>query len=264
MNLGMARYMAGHPDQALPVLRKAVQLNGALAPASLFLGASLLDLGQFADATAPLRTAVTLMPKNPDAREMLARAYLGLSRPSKAAPQYRTLTTLQPQNPKAWYGLARSYEEIAGASFTALQKEFPESPLLELIVADIAVTQEKYAAALGIFRRALEDKVAVGGLHESVAELYERAGKSDWAAIELQKVKPRTAAYCALRAAECRFLERQVPGVARSGTAIDRCRRAILGGAGGKSPRRRSRRPPRNSSGVRRAAPDSRRDRAVA
>ena len=73
MNLGMARYMAGHPGDALPVLRKAVALNKTLAPASLFLGASLLDLGQFAEASAPLQQAVTLMPTNPDAREMLAR-----------------------------------------------------------------------------------------------------------------------------------------------------------------------------------------------
>src|SRR5262245_25031267 len=54
MNLGMARYMSGHPDQALPVLQKAVRLNASLAPASLFLGASLLDLGQFAAAATPL------------------------------------------------------------------------------------------------------------------------------------------------------------------------------------------------------------------
>jgi len=207
MNLGMARYMAGHPDQALPVLRKAVRLNASLGPASLFLGASLLDLGEFAAAASPLQRAVTLMPKNPDAREMLARAYLGSSNPSKAAPEYRALTKLQPLNPKGWYGIARSYEGIAEAAFAALQKEFPDSPLLELIVADIAATQEKYAAALVIYRRALQNKASIGGLHEAIAELYQRAGKSEWAATELQKVKPRSAAYCAARPAECRFLE---------------------------------------------------------
>ena len=209
MNLGMARYMGGHPDQALPVLRKAVRLNKSLAPASLFLGASLLDLGHFAEAEVPLQRAVTLMPNNPDAREMLARSYLASSRPGKAAPQYRTLTTLQPLNPKAWYGLARSYEDIAEASFVVLQKESPDSPLLELIMADIAATQERYPAALAIYRRALQTNVPVGGLHESVADLYESAGRSDWAAIELRRVTPRTAAYCSARAAECLFLDRK-------------------------------------------------------
>ena len=74
-------------------------------------------------------------------------------------------------------------------------------------MADIAATQEKYPAALAIYRRALQNNVPVGGLHESVADLYERAGKSDWAAIELRKVKPRTAAYCSTRRAECLFLD---------------------------------------------------------
>jgi predicted Zn-dependent protease len=209
MNLGMARYMAGHPDQALPVLRKSVRLNASLAPASLFLGAALLDLGQFAAASAPLARAVALMPQNPDAREMLARSYLATARPAEAVNQYRTLTTLQPLNPKAWYGLTRGYESLAEASFVALQKESPDSPLLGLLVADVAVTQDKLPAALGIYRRAIDSKVAVGGLHESVAEIYERAGKSEWAAIELRKVTPRSATYCAARAAECRFLERK-------------------------------------------------------
>jgi predicted Zn-dependent protease len=209
MNLGMARYMSGHPELAVPVLRKAVGLNASLAPASLFLGASLLDLGDFAGAAVPLERAVRLLPKNPDAREMLARAYLGSSSPSKAAPQYLVLTTLQPQNAKAWYGLARSYEQVAEDAFAALQIEFPDSPLLTVLVADVAVTQEKYAAALGIYRRALSSDAGVGGLHESVADVYERAGKSDWAAIELRKATPRTAPYCATRRAECLLFDRK-------------------------------------------------------
>ena len=77
MNLGMARYMAGHPDQALGPLQKSARLNPSLAPASLFLGASLLDLGRAGEAILPLQRAVTAMPQNADAREMLARACLG-------------------------------------------------------------------------------------------------------------------------------------------------------------------------------------------
>jgi predicted Zn-dependent protease len=209
MNLGMARYMAGHPDQALAPLQKAARLNRSLAPASLFLGAALLDLGRLDDAVPMLLRAVTLMPGNADAREMLARTYAATSRYSKAVPHYRTLTTLQPLNPKGWYGLARSYEGIAETAFVALQRESPDSPLLELLVADVAATQDKFPAALGIYRRAIQNNVPVGGLHEAVADLYERAGKTEWAAIELRKVTPRTGPYCATRTAECRFLDKR-------------------------------------------------------
>ena len=102
--------------------------------------------------------------------------------------------------------MARSYEGIAEATLTALQTASPNSPLLELIVADVAVTQDKFPAALAIYRRALAGTPPVGGLHESVADLYEQAGHPDWAAAERAKVKRRTPAYCATRAAECHFL----------------------------------------------------------
>jgi predicted Zn-dependent protease len=206
MNLGMARYMAGHPAEALPPLQKAVRLRTALAPASLFLGAALLDLGRAREAVLPLQRAVTAMPQNADAREMLARAYIERSQFTKASVQYQMLTTMQPVNPKAWYGLARTYEGIAEEALGALQRQSPDSPLIELVVADVAVTQEKFAAALAIYRRALDGTARVGGLHEAVAELYERAGKPEWAAAESQHVRRRSAAACAARRAECHFL----------------------------------------------------------
>ena len=135
MNLGMARYMAGHPAEAVAPLRKAVQLSPGLAPASLFLGASLLDLGRPQEAVPSLQKAVTAMPDNADAREMLARGQLMLSRFSSAAASYRTLSELQPQNPKSWYGIAKCYEGLTEELLAALQRQAPDSPVLELLVA---------------------------------------------------------------------------------------------------------------------------------
>lgn len=205
MNLGMARYMAGQAAEAIAPLQKALALNPSLVPASLFLGSALLDTGRVQDAVLPLRKAVTAMPENADAREMLARAYLELSKYSSAAAQYRALTGLQPVSPRHWYGLARSYGGLAEQTLAALQEKASDSPLLELVVADVAVTQDKFAAALAIYRRVLTDP-PVGGLHEAIADLYEQAGHSDWAAAERAKITRRTPAECAARAAECDFL----------------------------------------------------------
>ena len=205
LNLGMARYMAGHPADAVAPLKKAVQLNPAAAPASLFLGASLLDLGRPQEAAPLLQKAVTAMPANGDAREMLARAQLMLSRFQSAAGSYRALTRLEPDNPKGWYGMAKSYEGLAEQLLNTLQQHSPDSPVLELLVADVAVTQDKFAAALAIYRRVLANP-PVGGLHEAVADLYERAGKTDWAATERRKADARTPARCAARPGECEFL----------------------------------------------------------
>ena len=193
MNLGMARYMAGHPDQALGPLQKSARLNPSLAPASLFLGASLLDLGRAREAILPLQRAVTAMPQNADAMEMLARAYLGhvAVREIRAALPY---TGGEPARAirrpgMAWLEATRGSAE---AALDALQQQAPDSPLLELVVADVAVSQEKYPAALAIYRRVMEGTPPVGGLHEAVAEIYERAGKPEWAAQERRAVKPRS------------------------------------------------------------------------
>jgi predicted Zn-dependent protease len=207
LNLGMARYMAGHAEHAIPPLQKAVTLKPTLAPAALFLGASLLDVGRVKEAAVPLRAAVAAMPKNAEAREMLARVTLALSEYPAAAAEYRALTALDAGSPKAWFGLARSYQGIAEDAFTALQQQAPESPMLELIVAEVAVTAGKFPAALSIYRRVLEGGPPVGGVHEAVAELYERAGKPEWAAAELKRAPPRTPAACASKQAECLFLD---------------------------------------------------------
>jgi tetratricopeptide (TPR) repeat protein len=189
-------------------LQRAAKLSPSLAPASLFLGAALLDVGRAAEAVPPLKRAVTALPDNADAREMLARAFMTQSKYAAAATHYRALTGLTPERPQAWYALARSYQAIAEEALASLQASAPESPLLELIVADVAVTQDKFAAALAIYRRVMAHvPPPVGGLHEAVAELYERAGHADWAAAERRKAPPRTKALCAARPAECHFLE---------------------------------------------------------
>jgi predicted Zn-dependent protease len=210
MNLGMAEYMAGHPAEALAPLQKAVRLNASLAPASLFLGAALLDLGRTADAVPPLSRAVKAMPKNPDAREMLARASLAVGQIQSAITHYRALTTMQADNPKGWYGLSRSYQAMAERDFAAIRKEAADSPLLDLIVAEVLVSEDRYGQALATYRRVLAANPPVGGIHESIADLYAQAGNAEWAATERQRSPSRTPAACASKPAECAFLEGKV------------------------------------------------------
>lgn len=210
MNLGMARYMNGGAADALSPLQKALRLQPGLAPASLFLGAALLDLGRTEEALAPLQRAVKAMPENRDAREMLARASLELARHSDATSHYRALAAADPASPKAWYGLARSYEGLAEQAFNALQAQAPDSPLLPLLLADVLVAQGRYVDALSLYREGMKGPLPVGGLHHAVADLYARAGRPEWAAAELEKVRPATPVECKTRKAECEFLAGRV------------------------------------------------------
>jgi predicted Zn-dependent protease len=207
MNLGMAQYMAGRAADALAPLQKAVRLNASLVPASLFLGAALLDLGRTAESIAPLGRAVKAMPDNPGAREMLARASLATGQLQSAVTHYRALATMQADNPKGWYGLSRAYQAMAERDFAQMRKEAPDSPLIDLIVAEVLVSEDRYGQALATYRRVLAADPPVGGIHESIADLYAQAGKSEWAAKERQRAPARSAAACASKRAECAFLD---------------------------------------------------------
>lgn len=206
LNLGMARYMAGRPQDAVEPLQEAERLKPGVPPVALFLGASLLDVGRTKEARPYLERAVAALPDHPQAREMAARANFELGRFVSAATHYRRLTTLDPESPRAWYGLARSYEGTAEEAFGALQQQAPESPLLVLLLADVLVVQERYPDALRLYREALKAGVEVGGVHQSIAELYDRGGKPEWAQTELSKVKPPSEAACKARPFECAFL----------------------------------------------------------
>ena len=87
----------------------------------------------------------------------------------------------------------------------SLQTTAPDSPLLELLVAEVAATQDKYASALAIYRRVMASSPDIGGLHEAVADLYEQSGHADWAAAERAKA-PKPPATCTTKLAECHFL----------------------------------------------------------
>ena len=98
-------------------------------PASLFLGAAYMELGQPAKAVPPLQKFVAAQPDHREARQMLADALLSLERCEPAAREYRALSEQDPQDPTAWYGLGRSYEGLSRRAFETLQTEAPESVL---------------------------------------------------------------------------------------------------------------------------------------
>ena len=66
------------PDEATPVLRMALELDGNEAAASYALGQALMDLGESAEASAFLERAVALSPRSGAARYALGSALRSL------------------------------------------------------------------------------------------------------------------------------------------------------------------------------------------
>jgi len=205
MNLGLALSMAGRAKDAVPQLQAALKLKPDLAPAWLFLGGCYVELGQPAKAVEPLQKFVTAQPDHHDARRMLADALLALERWANAAHHYRLLVQQAPQDPKAWYGLERSYEGVSRQAFETLESTAPESPYLSLLVAQVAIAEERDKSAFPLLREAIARNTRPAEAHLALAGIYERAGHPDWAAVEREKAKGVPAPDCQAASLECAF-----------------------------------------------------------
>jgi tetratricopeptide (TPR) repeat protein len=205
MNLGMALSMAGRPREAVPHLQTALKLNPDLLPASLFLGMAYSELREPAKAVEPLQKFVAAQPDHRESRRMLADALRELERWGEAAQHYRVLAQQTLEDPRVWYGLERSYEGLSRQAFEALEQTAPDSPYLALLVAQASVAQERDKSAFPLLREAIAKNTRPAEAHEAIAEIYERAGHPDWAAVEREKAKAVPPPDCRTASLECDF-----------------------------------------------------------
>ena len=205
LNLGMAMHMAGKEREAISELEAAVKLDPALAPAWLFLGTARLQLGETAAGVEALNIFLHLQPDHREARQMLAGALLSLDRVDEATEQYRKLTESDPDSPQAWYGLGRSYETLAGRAFDKLQEAAPQSSYSLSLLAETRLREQQFSSAFYLYRRALEEKPALRGIHKAVAEIYRQTGHPDWADAEEKKELQLPSPECPSPALECHY-----------------------------------------------------------
>jgi len=205
LNLGMALQMAGKKGEAISVLEAAVKLDPRLSPAWLFLGTARLQLGETTAAVEALNMLLDLQPDHREARQMLAGALLSLERVEEATGQYQKLTEFDPENSQAWYGLGRSYEALASHAFDKLQEAAPQSSYSLSLLAETRLRGQQFSSAFYLYRRALEEKPALRGLHKAVAGIYRQTGHPDWAAAEEKKESQLPSPECPSPALECHY-----------------------------------------------------------
>ena len=186
-NLGMALHLSGRDREAIAPLQMAVSALSSSFQAHFFLGASLTRLGESAESVAPLRQAVRLNPKHPFARALLGDSLEAVGEFSEAVGSWRALRELEQANPYAHAGLVRSYEQLAAQAMDGLKERDPESVYVVRLLAESRMSTAQYPSALYLFRQALEREPGVRPLHESVAAIYERTGRTEWAAIERRR-----------------------------------------------------------------------------
>jgi Tfp pilus assembly protein PilF len=88
----------GQPEEALPELRKAVQLNAKLPSFHDALGAVLVELGRFDEAMSQFTEAARLDPAYPAAHFDMGKVLLKQGRDSGAIDEFRAALRLDPDN----------------------------------------------------------------------------------------------------------------------------------------------------------------------
>ena len=176
LNLSIALYQAKDFRGAAESARRTLDLNPSMLPASLFLGASYLELGEFEKAVPLLERVVAGNPGDRNGRLMLAKALLAGRQFERAAQEFEAASQLLPQNPSVWYGLGRAREalgrkEAANAAWVRLAA-FPDSFEAHMHAAERNDAAERWLEASQDWEQALrlvpESATARSGLAGSL------------------------------------------------------------------------------------------------
>jgi tetratricopeptide (TPR) repeat protein len=123
-----------------------------------------LQLGDIKGSLFPLEKIAALNPQTPDYTVLLAQTKQYLGDREGATASYRTVLAIQPQNINALQGLvsllidAKHPEAAIGAVQTALKTAVGDTDTtpLNLLMAQIYLTQQRNADALGIYDAAIQ------------------------------------------------------------------------------------------------------------
>jgi tetratricopeptide (TPR) repeat protein len=148
LNLGMLLLRDKRAEEALPVLREAVD-EQKTARAILYYAQALFETGDALEAEAQYRIAVELDPRSAAVQAGLARSLLKESKLAEAAEHFRAAASLDALYRDGLLELAAEYEKIGMLTEAiALYRQFPENTAAKERLAHLLVDNGHAAAAI--------------------------------------------------------------------------------------------------------------------
>jgi tetratricopeptide (TPR) repeat protein len=97
-NYALALIYTGRPEEAIPLLQKAIRLN-PFAPSFLYMdfGVSLRNTGRFEEAISALKKAIQIAPDNILAHIHLAATYSMMGKEKEAGPEASEVLRINPK-----------------------------------------------------------------------------------------------------------------------------------------------------------------------
>jgi tetratricopeptide (TPR) repeat protein len=150
-----------------------------LQTAHLFLGLTLIELNQPAEAIPHLETAVRNKQQDLNARFQLARAYYLADRHQQALKELQFLLEKQPGDPEALFLLGRVHLKLSLAAYDQLKEKHPDNYRIYQLLGENYAVQSLYGPAIANYRKAIERNPQGRGLRLKLGETYQAAGEPD-------------------------------------------------------------------------------------
>ncbi len=219
---GIAALKAGHFDQAILEFKKVIELAPKDAPGYYGLGVAYIESRKYGEAIPSLRRAMQLDPGLTTVHDPLGFALLQQGYATQALAEFQKgndkaglgmaqlevgdlpnavhnlmiATVEHPNDPDLTYYLARATGLLSKRLFDKLDTQFPNAAITHLADAEnyAALRQEQDAEAQ--YKAALQERPDLRGAHMALGQLYARANKWQDAENEFRaeaKVEPGNA-----------------------------------------------------------------------
>ena len=192
VDLGLA-LIDKHPAEAIPPLRKAIELHRLPTPIYL-LGIALEKTGDTPGAIEEFRNALELDSSNADIHVALARALLKTQHDEEAEKEFRTAIALRSDSAAAHYGLAESLlqqkkNQAAAEELATYLQSAPKDAPARIKRASILTDLGKNEEALAELDQAAAIRPESPETLKLRSLIYYRLKKYDLSAAALQKLE---------------------------------------------------------------------------
>jgi tetratricopeptide (TPR) repeat protein len=172
LDLGLAQFQAGKPDDAQESLGKALHLKPALHGANLFLGIIAYRQNRFKDAEHLVESETQLDPHSAKAYMWLGICRLAQNDAQGAIAPLDKAYALDPKDADILYHRGRAYMLVANASYDAMFKLDHDSERVHQVLAEAYAQSYRNQEAISEFELALKMAPHQPGLHEELGDQY--------------------------------------------------------------------------------------------
>ena len=177
----------GEFDKALPLLERLVVLAPGDLDAQRLLGIDRFHAGHPREALDPLRLAAQANPKDTEANFYLGICYVALDRDDEANKAFDRLAAASPKNVDELYWLVKGYSRISSAMLSRLGGLGEESYRMHQVRGEYFDLDNNPDLALKEYEKAVQLRPDLSSLHYVLGNAYWKQSHADAAAAEFRR-----------------------------------------------------------------------------